>query len=850
MKPFAVRLAAGAVTILLGAIMAAQAQKDHHNELISAWNPTMDLEQLTPAPIAAGGGLLENETSVPSPFADVADAIQLVQHTEPAPQANTFAIPDNLTMGGADPLAAVAEAVQGSSPMPALNLPPAMAGTVADLKEDVAAAVRMPNVRIPDVAMPEVAMPEVAMPAVAMPQQIASGIRGAVSDVATTAGEVLADTLPSNDLRPGQATLPAMPLPANQDSTPMIRDVVRPQAPPMQAPPMQAPPMHVPEMPNHQMNDVPANQARMAQPLPLRQDQQPYVDQRMNNGMPATNLRGLSPEPLRQAESSFADQRAPLRQNSAPALRQNSAPALRDDYRQDNRMMDNALPRNPLPRNDFPGRMASAALNQGGGISGNATGLGQPGDRRLEGAQSPSVVIHKRAPREVKVGKPASFVIQVQNVGSAEALNVQVMDMIPAGMVFRDATPKPAGTGANGEYVWQLGNLSAGEERTVTMELVPQSEGELGSVARVTFEAAASVRTMSTRPELKIVQKAPKTVPVGQQLEIEVEVSNPGTGDATGVILQEDVPDGLEHPQGRQLDNLIGTLRPGEVRRQMLRLRAVAPGVVRNAIRLKADDGLTANHVVDVQVIAPDLQVVLNGPARRYLERQAQFDLSVINAGTDDATNVDITAFLDRGFRFVSTGNQGQYDQSRHAVVWRLDQLRPNSKGTIPLTLLPVQEGTRAIQLEAKADFGAIAKNEHSVAVDALAELTFSINDSADPIEVGTETTYEVKVTNSGSRPDTNVQLQLTFPAGMEVVSADGAQQQRPGVILFNPRARLDANGEMVYRVKAMGRQQGTHLIKAVVVSDQSPVQVTKEESTMVYNDQGTIATRPAGFRR
>ena len=52
--------------------------------------------------------------------------------------------------------------------------------------------------------------------------------------------------------------------------------------------------------------------------------------------------------------------------------------------------------------------------------------------------------------------------------------------------------------------------MAAGEERTITMQLVPEQEGELGSVARVSFEAAASVRTLSTKPELKIVQRVPE----------------------------------------------------------------------------------------------------------------------------------------------------------------------------------------------------------------------------------------------------------------------------------------------------------------------------------------------------
>ena len=469
--------------------------------------------------------------------------------------------------------------------------------------------------------------------------------------------------------------------------------------------------------------------------------------------------------------------------------------------------------------------------------------LAQPGDRRLEGAQAPSVVIHKRAPGEVKVGKAAEFVIHVQNVGSAEALNVRVFDQVPAGMRFKDATPQPQSDG-KGQLVWQLGALAAGEERTVTMDLIPVEEGELGSVARVTFETAASVRTMSTRPELKIVQNAPKSVLVGQQLEIEVEVSNPGTGAATGVMMQEDVPENLEHPRGRELDNLIGTLRPGEVRRQMLRLRAVSPGLVRNTIFLRGDDGMETQHSVDVQVVSPQLQVALVGPGRRFLERQATYNLDIANSGTAPATNVRITAFLDRGFTFVSTGKAGQYDPSRHAVYWQLEDLPVGSRGQVPLTLLPVQEGARSIQLEAKADLGILAKNEHNVDVESLAELTFSVADSADPIEVGTDTVYEIKVANHGSRPDSNVKVQVQLPPGIELLDAEDAQSNGRGLVVFRPRATLGANSEMVYRIKARGVRDGRHKIEAIVMSDQSTVPVTKEESTMVYDDRQPAVAR------
>ncbi|MEM6778383.1 MAG: hypothetical protein AAF670_12060 [Planctomycetota bacterium] len=460
-----------------------------------------------------------------------------------------------------------------------------------------------------------------------------------------------------------------------------------------------------------------------------------------------------------------------------------------------------------------------------------------PGDRRLEGVQTPSIVFQKRAPAEVKVGQPATFVVQVQNVGTAEAINVAVLDRIPAGMQLIDATPQPNMRGD--ELVWQLGAMPVGDERSITMQLVPMEEGELGSVARVTFEAAASVRTRSTRPELRITQQVRPDVLIGQQLEIDLEVSNIGTGDATNVKLQVDVPEGLEHPRGRELDNLLGSLRPGETRHEILRLRATAPGVVRNVVRLVADDAETVADSVDVQVTAPSLDITLSGPSRRFLERQATYNLNLDNRGTAAATNVQIIAMLDRGFTFVSTENQGSYDPNRHAVTWSLASLPSGEAASVPLTLLPVAEGDQTIRLEALGDLGAKAENEALVQVQSQAELTFSIADTADPIELGSETTYEIRIQNTGSRNDSNVQLRLAVPPGLEVVQTDGdAQTDGRGNYIFAPRAQMRAGEEMTYRVRVRGRQADTHVIGAVLTSDQSTVPVTKEESTMVYADR------------
>ncbi|QDS90825.1 Large cysteine-rich periplasmic protein OmcB [Rosistilla ulvae] len=463
--------------------------------------------------------------------------------------------------------------------------------------------------------------------------------------------------------------------------------------------------------------------------------------------------------------------------------------------------------------------------------------LAQPGSRLLEGAQAPSVTIHKRAPEEINVGKQATLAIQIRNTGVSDALNVVVTDAIPEGMELIEATPAPEIQGKL--MTWQFGDLEPAGERTITLQMMPLTEGELGSVARLSFEAAASVRTLSTRPELKIVQRASEQVLVGQQVEIEIEVSNPGTGTAYGVVLQEDVPEGLEHPKGKQLDNLLGDIQPGQVRRQRLILKAAKPGVANNYIQLISEDQVVAKNALPIEVISPQLAIQMEGPTRRFLERQAKYMLQIANNGTASATNVDVVAYLDRGLSFVSTEFKGQYDATRHAVFWSLAELPVGEAGEVPLVLLPIEPGEQLVRLEAQADLGIQARNEKPITVETLAEITFSVNDDHDPIETNSLTTYEIRITNSGSREDTNVQLQVAVPPGLEFVRSDQqAQVDGRGIVSFAPLPRMTAQDEHTFRVTVKGVATGTHVLQAVLTSDQSRVPVTKEESTMVYADE------------
>ncbi len=140
-------------------------------------------------------------------------------------------------------------------------------------------------------------------------------------------------------------------------------------------------------------------------------------------------------------------------------------------------------------------------------------GTGKPGEKALEGLQQPTLVIQKFAPGEIQVGKPAKFVLQVKNASGQSAENVTVQDEVPQGTQLISTSPNA--TNDAGHLVWQLGKLSPGEDRTVEMQVMPKSEGDIGSVATVSYSSQASVKTHCTMPQLAIRLTAPSQVMIG-----------------------------------------------------------------------------------------------------------------------------------------------------------------------------------------------------------------------------------------------------------------------------------------------------------------------------------------------
>ncbi len=489
----------------------------------------------------------------------------------------------------------------------------------------------------------------------------------------------------------------------------------------------------------------------------------------------------------------------------------------------------------PLPGQEFN----TPDLDPGIQGMSEASLTAQPGSLQLEGQQSPSLTVEKVAPAEVQVNRSAVFTTRIKNTGKVAAHGIRVIDFVPEGSRLESAHPAEFIRANDGSLQWKLGTLEPGDETTVSMKLVPLAEGEIGSVARVSFEALASVRTVSTRPQLSIKQTAPEKVLIGKSVLVNVTVANPGSGDATGVVLEADIPAELSHVAGNELEYPIGTLRSGQQKQVALRLSAKAAGVIFNTLTVRGNGQMEDRSVQQIEVVAPDVQVGLRGPKIRYLDREATYAVDVANPGTASAKNVKLVAFLSKGLKFVSTDHLGEYDAREHAVSWNLEELPPNFRDSVKLTAVAIEPGEQKIVLEGTADLGVKDSFDHIVRVESVPELEFSVKDTADPIEVGSDTTYEIKVVNRGTRTATGVQIYAAFPASLRAIQGGGPSDLRieGQNALFAPLDRLAPNQEAVFRVKAKALGAGDNVIKVQMISDDVNVPVTKEESTRIYSD-------------
>lgn len=466
----------------------------------------------------------------------------------------------------------------------------------------------------------------------------------------------------------------------------------------------------------------------------------------------------------------------------------------------------------------------------------------------MPGSQAVGLLLEKTDPPSVERGKPYTYEIIVRNSCALPTHQVRVEDQLPAGARYLGGEPRPREQGDR--LVWDVGTLEPGAERRFKVELQAGGEGDLSSGATATFSTRNKLPTRGDRPKLALTVTVPETVAVARPVALQMKIANTGTGAAANVIVHDTLPAGLKHPEGTEVEADLGTLAAGETKTLTLEAMAAQPGKLVNQASVRADGVAPVIVETTVTVASPALGVWLSGPLEPTAGREVEYTAEAANTGTGPASEARVSVILPAGMEFVSAGEGGAYQASIRQVDWPLGTLTGGQSRRVAMKLRWNEPGERTLQAVFKAEHGQEAKVDMPIRVGAKPALLLEVADLSDPVKLGAEAIYEIRVLNQSGQVTTGLRLMAKVPEGLTVVDVEGPTSHRreEGAIIFEQVKELVAGADLLYRVRAKATRLGDWRFQASVASEQLQPAISQEESTRVVPaEAGETGQTPAG---
>src|SRR5207245_4080686 len=135
-------------------------------------------------------------------------------------------------------------------------------------------------------------------------------------------------------------------------------------------------------------------------------------------------------------------------------------------------------------------------------------------------------------------------------------------------------------------------------------------------------------------------------------------------------------------------------------------------------------------------------------------DRPATVTFHVTTPGPAKAQHVTLPEALPSGFNVLNASNNGRHDFVTRSVVWFVGDLDPGQDKEVTLEVLAINPGEFKHVAVVTAARGLRGQGEMVTRVEGLPALLMELVDTDDPVEVGKETSYEIRVTNTGTKAE------------------------------------------------------------------------------------------------
>lgn len=460
-------------------------------------------------------------------------------------------------------------------------------------------------------------------------------------------------------------------------------------------------------------------------------------------------------------------------------------------------------------------------------------------EKRIGVSSSPSVELRQSMPSEVRFGQPVGVDLVVVNNGSVMVDKVIVTQDMPKGVDLLSASPMPARSGDT--LIWSLGEMEPRQSRSIKLKLglrMGEAEPELKCNARVKYESSVASVAKVYQPKLVVETTSPLNGVVNGKVKLEIKITNTGNTAAKSVLLRAPLPPELAHQFGPDLENDLGRLEPGESRLVPLTMTGVKPGKSVSRIMVSTEGAQPVEKVVPVEILQVQLGLAAKSPKTRFLHRPNEYAFTVTNKGAAEASEARLTAALPKGVSFVHASDSGQYDATKHEVVWAVGNVKPGETREITMTGVATELGDQ----ECKALLSANGIQHEAAAktmVQGVAAMQMEVVETVDPLEVGGTTIYSIKLVNQGSAVQTGIELSCVCPPELQPLDTRAPTKHRieGQKVTFEKVASLEPRDELVFKVKCKALKPGDARFRVEAVSDQQKKPLVKEEATRAFGD-------------
>ena len=376
----------------------------------------------------------------------------------------------------------------------------------------------------------------------------------------------------------------------------------------------------------------------------------------------------------------------------------------------------------------------------------------------------PEIIPNKTADIEnPNFGDNVTYTVTVTNDGNADAKAVVVRDVLGKDLKFVSATGTYTFDEATNTITWTV-DVDAGKTETFTVVATVINYGNVTNslvVGNKTFNKNVTVPEIT--PDKTVDNENPN---FGDNLTYTVTVKNEGNGNATDVIIVDNLGKGLEYVSSiGNYDNKTNTitwkvdLASGETKTFTVVAKIVGYTDVTNEVTV---GNKTSAVTVNIPEIIPAKDV--NNTTPNFGDK-VEYTITVNNNANKDAKQVVIVDTLGKGLKFINASHNGKYDESTRTITWIIDLGAGESA---------VFSVNAAVEAYGNINNTVVVGNKSATKNITVPEIIPGKSVDVENPNFGDTVTYTVVVTNNGVVDAKQVVVKDILDKGLKFVKATG----------------------------------------------------------------------------